>query len=652
MNQFFGKFQKLGKALMLPIAVLPIAGLLLRLGQADLLNIEFIQQAGAAVFDNLALIFAIGVAVGLAQDNNGAAGLAGAIGYLILNNTTIAINPANNLSTLGGIIAGIIGGIVYNKYKDIKLPDFLGFFAGKRFVPIMTGLITLVLGVTFGYVWPFVQGAIDKFGYWAANGAGIGEFIYGTLNRLLIPTGLHHVMNNIFWFNLGEFNGATGDLNRFFAQNPAAGLVDPTAGVYMAGLFPIMMFGLPAAAAAMYVCAKKDRKAEVGGLLLSVALTAFLTGITEPIEFMFMFLAPALFAIHAVLTGLSMAVTSLLGIRHGFTFSAGMIDYVLNMGLATKGWMIIPLGLAVAGIYFVLFVFVIKKFDLKTPGREVEDGPVVGTKGGGSSDLQTLAIGYIEALGGKVNLVDIDCCITRLRLTLADSTNVDEKAIKALGAAGIMRPNNKNLQVVIGTKAEALASEMKQVLANGLVGTSAQSTPVAKTETIVKEVVPPQAATQTTSQATLELYAPITGAIKDLSETPDAVFAGKLLGDGIAMEPHEGLVVAPCDGKVAQIFPTNHAVGIETEQGIDLLIHVGIDTVELKGEGFKRLVEEGQMVKKGDHMLRVDLESIKAAGKSTMTPFIITNTDDVEIEFLPQQEGQAGKTPVAKVRKK
>lgn len=464
MKNVFSNVQKLGKALMLPVAVLPVAGLLLRLGQPDVFNIPFIAAAGNAVFANMALLFAIGIAVGLAKDSNGAAGLAGAVGYLILNTTATTINPDIKLNAFGGIIAGIVAGMLYNKFKAAKLPDFLGFFGGKRFVPIVTGGASLVLGGVIGYIWPPVQNALAAIGNWSANSGGIGEFIFGFLNRLLIPTGLHHVLNNIFWFQLGEFNGATGDLGRYFAQKPAEGLLDPTAGIYMAGWFPIMMFGLPAAALAMYVCAKKQNKAAVGGALFSVAFTAFLTGITEPLEFMFMFLAPVLYAIHAVLSGVALALTSLLGIRHGFSFSAGLIDYALNMGLSTKGLWIIPVGLIFGAVYFFLFVFFIKKFNIPTPGREEDEetqelANLVSQKG-----MSELAALYINKLGGRDNIKEVDACITRLRLTLKDSKIVEEKDMKALGASGIMRPNSQNLQVIVGTKAELIADEIKKQL--------------------------------------------------------------------------------------------------------------------------------------------------------------------------------------------
>ncbi len=316
----------------------------------------------------------------------------------------------------------------------------------------------------FGVIWPPIQNGIDMAGNWMTSSGGIGEFAFGFFNRLLIPTGLHHVLNNIAWFTFGEFNGATGDIGRFFAQVPSEGLIDPTAGIFMAGFFPIMMFGLPAAALAMYVCAKKENKAVVGGALFSVAFTAFLTGITEPIEFMFMFLAPVLYIIHSLLTGIALAITSLMGIRHGFTFSAGAIDYFLNMGLSTKGWFLVPIGLIVGVIYFLLFVFFIKKFNLETPGREenaesVEVGAAIKDKG-----ITAVAEAYIEKLGGRNNIEEVDSCITRLRLTVKDASIIQDADMKVLGASGVIRPSKKNIQVVVGTSADLLASEIKRLM--------------------------------------------------------------------------------------------------------------------------------------------------------------------------------------------
>ena len=480
--------QKLGKSLMLPIAVLPVAGLMNRLGAEDLLNLPFIQDAGAALFTYLPLLFAIGIAVGLAKEGHGAAALAGAVSYMVLGAVSQDINYAIQLGTLfapeggysalvdsgaltqidmqvfQGIIAGIIAGLCYNRFKDTKLPDWLQFFGGKRFVPIVTGGCSIAIGSILGVIWPYCQMALDTAAHWMTNASMIGEFVYGLLNRLLIPFGLHHIINTYVWFNYGTFTDATGqtvtgEITRFMQG-------DPTAGNYLAGFFPIMMFAMPAIALAMYVCAKKKNRPIVGGMLFSVGFTAFLTGITEPIEFMFMFLAPVLYVIHAVLTGLSMVVTSMLGVLDGFSFSAGLFDYVLNWGLATKPWMIIPIGLVTAAVYFFLFVFVIKKFNIKTPGREDdEDYEIEGTKEKEDNSLENLATSYIDALGGQNNIKELESCITRLRLVLKNNKQIDEKQLKKIGAAGVMKAGENVTQVVVGTKAELIADAMKRKLA-------------------------------------------------------------------------------------------------------------------------------------------------------------------------------------------
>ncbi|URZ01077.1 PTS system N-acetylglucosamine-specific EIICB component [Clostridium felsineum] len=372
-NTLLAYCQKLGKSLMTPIAILPVAGLLLRLGQPDVLNISWMLAAGIAIFNNLPILFAIGIAIGFAEDNNGVAGLSAAAGYYILTSVATSFNKNINMEILGGIIIGILSGALYNKFKDTKLPDYLSFFGGKRVVPIITSLCSLVLGIISGIVWPAIQHVINTFGNSVAHAGPIGSFIYGFLNRLFIPMGLHNVLNTLFWFQFGTFKTAsgkivTGDLNRFFA-------LDKTAGTYMTGFFPIMMFALPAACFAMIAAAKKENRKQVTGMLLGIAFTTFLTGITEPVEFLFMFLAPVLYVIHAFLTGLSMAITSALGIHSGFTYSAGFIDYALNFGISTKPILLIVIGIIYAVIYYVIFYFVITKFNLPTPGRmdELED---------------------------------------------------------------------------------------------------------------------------------------------------------------------------------------------------------------------------------------------------------------------------------------
>jgi len=455
----FSDLQRLGKALMLPIAVLPAAGLLLRLGAPDVLNIPVMTKAGGALFDNLPAIFAAGIAIGFAKDAAGAASLAGLVGYFIITTGTKAINPNINMGVLAGIIAGITAGLLYNRFYKIKLPDYLGFFGGKRFVPIITGAVCFFLAVLFGYIWPPIQSLIELIGNWIVQSGSLGAVVFGFLNRLLIPFGLHHILNSLVWFVFGTFNGAkgvvTGDLNRYFAG-------DPTAGTFMAGFYPIFMFGLPAACVAMAHSARPEKRQIIAGVMLGMALTSFLTGITEPVEFTFMFLAPVLYLIHAFLTGLSLALTDLLGIKHGFTFSAGAIDYVLNLGLSTKGWLIVPLGLVYGLVYYFLFRFFIKLLDLKTPGREADDLPdsISPIK---ETETTSLAKQYLEVLGGRDNIKTIDACITRLRLTMVNRDLVSDEQLKSLGAKGTIRPGSDGLQVVIGPMAESIADEMKKI---------------------------------------------------------------------------------------------------------------------------------------------------------------------------------------------
>ncbi|MCS0790705.1 N-acetylglucosamine-specific PTS transporter subunit IIBC [Cytobacillus firmus] len=455
-----GFLQKIGKSLMLPIAVMPAAALLLRLGQDDLLGIPFISAAGNAVFGHLALLFAIGIAIGFSKDGSGAAALAGAVGYFVLTEGAAAINETVNMGVFGGIISGIIAGLLYNKYHDIRLPEWLGFFGGKRFVPIITSLVMIVIAFLFGYVWPPVQAGINGVGDWIIGAGAAGVGVFGFLNRLLIPVGLHHILNTLVWFEFGEFTNAAGgvikgDLWRFLAK-------DPSAGIFMTGFFPIMMFGLPGAAFAMVAAAKKERRKAVAGAMAGLAFTSFLTGITEPIEFLFMFLSPVLYFIHAILTGLAMSISYALDIHHGFGFSAGALDYILNFGIAQKPVLLAGIGLLYGLLYFVVFYFLIKKLDLKTPGREDEiEGEFEGNtaiKG----NYAEAADAYLEALGGRENLEEIDNCVTRLRLKVKDIALVDEGHLKQLGAKGVIKLSKTSLQVIVGTDVEFLANELKK----------------------------------------------------------------------------------------------------------------------------------------------------------------------------------------------
>ncbi|MGN7739003.1 N-acetylglucosamine-specific PTS transporter subunit IIBC [Pseudomonas sp. 22526] len=453
---FIEGLQRLGRALMLPIAILPIAGLLLRLGDTDLLNIAIIHDAGQTIFANLALIFAIGIAVGFAKDNNGTAGLAGAIGYLVMVATLKVLDASINMGMLAGIISGLLAGALYNRFKDIKLPEYLAFFGGRRFVPIVTGFSAVGLGVVFGLIWPPIQHGINSFGALLLDSGSFGAFVFGVFNRLLIVTGLHHILNNMAWFVFGNFTdpttGAlvTGDISRYFAG-------DPKGGQFMTGMFPMMIFGLPAACLAMYRNALPERRKVMGGILLSMALTSALTGVTEPVEFAFMFLAPFLYLVHALLTGLAMGLTNFLNIHLGFTFSGGAIDMALGWGKSTNGWLIFPVGLLYAVIYYTVFDFCIRRFNLKTPGRE--DTP--GSEKAAMSNNQR-AGAYIQALGGADNLITVGACTTRLRLELADRTKASDSELKALGAMAVVRPGKGgSLQVVVGPLADSIADEIR-----------------------------------------------------------------------------------------------------------------------------------------------------------------------------------------------
>jgi N-acetylglucosamine-specific phosphotransferase system IIBC component len=481
MKSILEALQPLGRALMLPIAVLPIAGLLLRLGQPDLLDIAFLSAAGDAIFSHLGLLFAIGVATGFARDGNGAACLAGVVCFLVATegakvllvippettaglsgagaDLAIAAWRAKSIARLDvpiGILSGLVGGLFYNRFSTIKLPEYLAFFGGRRFVPIASGVAGLVLGGVIGWGYGTIGTAIDTMSLSIAGSGYVGLFLFGLLNRLLLVTGLHHLINNIIYFVIGDFHGVNGDLRRFFAG-------DPTAGSFMAGFFPVMMFGLPAACLAMYHEALPERRRAVGGMLASLALTSALTGVTEPIEFSFMFLAPVLYAIHSALTGLSEVIMALLGVKLGYGFSAGLLDYVLNYGKATRPLLLIPVGLAYAAIYYVVFRFFIRRFDLKTPGRETDvvAAPTTAAQPG------SRGAAFARALGGPANLTTVSACTTRLRLIVVDQSAVDDAALKALGARGILRPSNSALQVVLGPIADVVSVEIRDALALG-----------------------------------------------------------------------------------------------------------------------------------------------------------------------------------------
>lgn len=639
----FQVLQQIGRALMTPVAVLPAAGLLLRFGDKDLLNMPVIKDAGGVIFGNLPLIFAVGVAIGLAG-GDGVAALAAVIGYLVLTTTLDNMGAQLGLQTpyqgaehlinmgvFGGILIGIVAAIAFKRFHDIKLHPVLGFFAGKRFVPIITAVSSLFIGVIFAFLWPPIQVGIDAASLWVMNSAA-GPFFFGLIQRLLIPFGLHHIFQTPFYFTMGQFVDpstgqlVTGDMARFFAG-------DPTAGRFMAGLFPYMIFGLPAAALAMIHEARPEKRKAVSGVLISAGLTSMLTGITEPVEFAFLFVAPALFFIHALLAGLSFTVMDLLGVKHGYTFSGGGIDYVLNYGLSTKGWLVIPVGLVFGLVYYVLFRFAIRKWDLKTPGRELEEAAAEKPTQAGE-----LAANVLQALGGQENLTSLDACITRLRVTVKDPAEVDKAELKGLGATGVLEMGN-NFQAIFGTQSDSLKEQMKAIMRGEKPAAKPSKQPAPEQETAVRQSDCPQT-----------IIAPLTGEVVAIGEVPDPVFAEKMMGDGFAIKPADGKVVSPVTGKVVTLFPTKHAVGLVSDSGIELLIHIGINTVNLNGEGFQLLCQEGDIVDVGTPLLQVDLAYIESQGKPTITPVVFTNLKPEQRLTVKNEQAVAGKTEVAVIQ--
>ncbi|KUF35666.1 MULTISPECIES: N-acetylglucosamine-specific PTS transporter subunit IIBC [Lysinibacillus] len=647
----FAFLQKIGKSLMFPIATLPAAALLLRLGSGDMLGavpneaIQYIASimaaSGNAILGNLPIIFAIGIAMGFAHDSSGGAALAGAIAHLVLVAVLGTVNEELNMGVFGGIIAGITAGLLYNKYYNVKFPEWLSFFGGRRFVPIITSITMAILASILAIVWGPIQGGIDSVGNWMIGAGSLGVGMYGFFNRLLIPVGLHHVINTVIWFDFGEFTNAAGevvkgDIHRFLAG-------DPSAGHFQAGFFPIMMFGLPAACLAMYFAAKKEKRPVVGGMFFSIALTAFLTGVTEPIEFSFMFLSPVLYGIHAVLTGIALAVAYIVGFRDGFGFSAGLIDYLLNLGLADKPLLLLPLGLGFGAIYFVVFYFLIKKLDLKTPGREDDEEEDGEANAAISDDVDLRAYYTIEALGGKENIQQVDYCTTRLRLSVQDANVVDEKTLKQTGARGVMRISKTNVQVIIGTSVEFLAEAIKDRLKKG--NPAPTNTQVPTAQPVVQEAVK----NETTNFHDFEM--PMTGDLLPLSEVPDEAFSAGLMGPGFGIRPMDGTVYAPFDGEVVMIFPTKHAIGLKSDAGLEVLIHVGLDTVKLDGKGFDLFVTDGQKIQRGDMLLKADINQIKDQVPSVITPVVFTSLMGQEITLGKSGYQRAGSTNIIAMKK-
>ncbi|MCD3194056.1 PTS transporter subunit EIIC [Clostridium botulinum C] len=608
---------------MLPVSVLPAAGILLRIGQNDLLGkygavFQNLSIAGDAIFENLPLIFAVGVAIGF-SGGEAVAALAAVIGQLILQAVLLATgqryNVSINMGVFGGIIIGLIAAILYNKYNNIKLPQVLGFFGGKRFVPIVTSFASLIFAVIGGAIWQPIQNIINIFARWASTSI-LGPAFYAGGKRLLIPLGLHHIYYPPFLYQFGEYtaNGVKyfGDTARYFHG-------DPTAGFFMASEFPILMFGLPGAALAIIAAAKSENRKKVSGIMISSAFVAFLTGITEPIEFTFIFVAPILFIFHVLAAFLSGIVTSILKIRLGYTFSASFIDYILGLKFAGRPWLIWLVGIAFFALYFVVFYFVIKTMDIKTPGREDIDSEYFDPSIKEVKGLEK-AKRILMAIGGKENIEILDACITRLRLTLNEPSKVNKNELKALGAAGVLEAGN-NVQVIFGTEAEKIKDGIKSIIENGedtIILEEAENKEDTK-ENYKKEFI-----------KNVDIINPIEGEIINITEVPDEVFSGKALGDGFAIKPKEGKVISPIDGEIAVLFPTKHAIAIKGDNGLELLVHIGIDTVNLNGEGFITHISQGDKVKKGDLMITFDKKTIESKAKSSVTPIVITNMDIVE----------------------
>lgn len=659
-KKLFGVLQKIGKALMLPVAILPAAGLLLAFGNAlqnptltDLapfLTADWVvmvasvmENSGDIIFGNLPILFAIGVAIGL-SGGDGVAGLAALVGYLIMNATMgtalglekIAVleggDPAHALilgipslqtGVFGGIIMGAIAAYMYNKFFNIELPSYLGFFAGKRFVPIATAASAVILGLVLIFVWPPIQSGLDAFSHLLLGGnLAVSAFIFGVIERSLIPFGLHHIFYSPFWFEFGQYTNAAGELVRgdqaIFMAQIKDGVQELTAGTFMTGKYPFMMFGLPAAALAIYHEARPERKKVVAGIMGSAALTTFLTGITEPLEFSFLFVAPVLFGVHALFAGLSFMTMSLLDVKIGMTFSGGLIDYTL-FGLLnpqTNAWIVIPVGLVFAVIYYFGFRFAIRKFNLATPGREPEDD-----EEGDSPAVVAGELPYeiLEAMGGQENIANLDACITRLRVSVNDIGNVDKKRLKQLGAAGVLEVGN-NIQAIFGPKSDNLRHQMADIMK----GKSPRPVAVKPDQEVQKEVEN-AAPAAIRNDVESKFVAPISGELLPITEVPDPVFSGKMMGDGFAIKPNDGTVVSPVNGKIINVFPTKHAIGITADDGREILIHFGIDTVKLNGEGFEAFVAEGDNVKAGQILLKVDLDYIANNATSTITPIIFTN---------------------------
>lgn len=698
-DKFFGVMQRVGRSFMLPIAILPVAGLLLGIGGSfsnetmlesyGLLNVmgpgtipsmifTVMSKAGDVVFANLPILFAMGVAIGMAKKEKEVAALASVIAFFIMHAAISALISIHGgadallegatadvvgitslqMGVFGGIIVGLGVAALHNRFYKIELPQVLSFFGGTRFVPIICALVYTAVGIAMYFIWPVVQQGISSIGNIVLESGYAGTWVYGLIERALIPFGLHHVFYLPIWqTGVGGsmvVAGKTieGAQNIFFAQ-----LADPTvkhfsvsATRFMAGKFPLMIFGLPGAALAMYKAAKPEKKKAVAGLLLSAALTSMVTGITEPLEFTFLFVAPFLYVIHCIFAGLAYMLMHVFNVGVGMTFSGGLIDMFLFgvlQGNAKTNWIwIVIVGIGYFIIYYLLFYYLIKKFDFKTPGRddssEVKlyrrsDLEAKKKSNGEDSSEDELSKLICQGLGGKKNISDVDCCATRLRCTVFKADMVNESILKTSGASGVIKKGN-GVQIIYGPKVTVIKTNLEDYLEKAPEEEIFLDLPEEKVKDENKTDN-----TKTKVTKTVIIGSPLQGISADLSTAPDEGFAGRMMGDGAVIEPTEGVVVAPADGEISFVFPTKHAIGFQTSDGIGLLIHVGIDTVNLEGKGFEVLREEGSKVKKGDVIMKIDIPYIKENAPSLVTPVLCTElNENQKVRLLKEGEIKTG----------
>ena len=710
-DKIFGVLQRVGRSFMLPIAILPVAGLLLGvggsftnetmletyglmgiMGPGTVLNaiLRVMSAAGDIVFANLPIIFAMGVAIGMAKKEKEVAALSAAIAFFIMHasigamianhggteamlegaTTSVVGITSLQMGVFGGIIVGLGVSALHNRFYKIELPQVLSFFGGTRFVPIVSGLAYTVVGILMFFIWPVIQQGIYAVGGVVLQSGYAGTWIYGLMERALIPFGLHHVFYLPFWQTaLGgtmEVGGrmVEGAQNIFFAQlaDPSVEHFAVSATRFMTGKFPLMIFGLPGAALAMYKVAKPEKKEAVAGLLLSAALTSMLTGITEPLEFTFLFVAPVLYVIHCVFAGLAYMLMHVFGVGVGMTFSGGLIDLFLFgilQGNKKTSWIwIVVVGLVYFAVYYFLFSFLISKMDLKTPGRDDSEevklyrrsdvdarkkGAAAAVEGGASEE-DALSASICKGLGGKKNISDVDCCATRLRCTVHKSELVDDGLLKATGASGVVHKGN-GVQVIYGPRVTVIKSNLEDYLETA---PEEEYIPENREEDKAKAEAGTEEKTMGEVIKTEIIYSPVNGMAADISQVPDEAFAGRMMGDGAMVIPEDGEVRAPADGEVSFVFDTKHAIGFETADKTAMLLHMGIDTVNLGGKGFEVFVKDGDAVKKGDILMRLDLEFLRSNAPSLASPVLCTELpENQKVRLLKSGEIKAGEALMA-----